>query len=70
MGSVKRFRLRWNSAAIPSTEDRKTKSLLAKGGTMIMMTSRLSRCHQTPGLVAAKEFLFQQARGVSVMVRG
>jgi hypothetical protein len=30
-----------------------------------MMTSRLSRCHQTPGLVAAKEFLFQRARCVS-----
>jgi hypothetical protein len=35
-----------------------------------MMTSRLSRCHQTPGRVAAKEFLFQRARCVSVMVRG
>ena len=28
------------------------------------------RCHQTPGLVAANEFLFQRARCVSVMVRG
>jgi hypothetical protein len=35
-----------------------------------MMTSRLSRCHQTPGLVAANEALFKRARCVSVMVRG
>jgi hypothetical protein len=35
-----------------------------------MMTSRLSRCHQTPGLVAAKESFFKRARCVSVMVRG
>ena len=30
-----------------------------------MMTSRLSRCHHTPGLVAANESLFKRARAVS-----
>jgi hypothetical protein len=33
-----------------------------------MMTSRLSRCHQTTGLVAANEALFKRACCVSVMV--
>jgi hypothetical protein len=50
-----------------------TKSLLAKGCTIIilmMMTSRLSRSFRTPGRVAAIEFLFERARSVSVMVRG
>jgi hypothetical protein len=42
-----------------------------EGGAIIiiMMTSRLSRCHQTTGLVAANEALFKRARCVSVMVR-
>ena len=35
-----------------------------------MMTSRLSCCHQTPGLVAANESFFKRARCVSAMVRG
>jgi hypothetical protein len=51
----------------------KTKSLLAKGCTimmMMMMTSRLRRSFRTPGRVAAIEFLFERARSVSVMVRG
>jgi hypothetical protein len=43
-----------------------------EGGTItiiMMNTSRFSRCHQEPGLVAANKSLFKRARCVSVMVR-
>ena len=42
---------------------------LERRRVVIMITSRLSRCHQTPGLVAANESFFKRARCISVMVR-